>query len=106
MQGIKEIIETWENMKFPIQVYAKGTETRGFILGSVEEILEILDDNNVNLQSILGSRFVGPFLSSAQKWERTLSLIGEVTEVGGKCWTKYLMFIIYNPSFLLYFCFL
>lgn len=101
MQGIKEIIETWENMKFPIQVYAKGTETRGFILGSVEEILEILDDNNVNLQSILGSRFVGPFLSSAQKWERTLSLIGEVTEVGGKCWTKYLMFIIYNPSFLL-----
>ncbi|XP_039416979.1 dynein heavy chain 10, axonemal isoform X2 [Corvus cornix cornix] len=80
-KGMKEIIETWENMKFPIQVYTKGTETRGFILGSVEEILEILDDNNVNLQSVLGSRFVGPFLSSAQKWERTLSLIGEVTEI-------------------------
>ncbi|NWU42756.1 DYH10 protein, partial [Hylia prasina] len=80
-KGMKEIIETWENMKFPVEVYTKGTETRGFVLGSVEEILEILDDNNVNLQSFLGSRFVGPFLSSAQKWEKTLSLIGEVSEI-------------------------
>ncbi|RMC05733.1 hypothetical protein DUI87_17276 [Hirundo rustica rustica] len=80
-KGMKEIIETWENMKFPVEVYTKGTETRGFILGSVEEILETLDDNNVNLQSFLGSRFVGPFLSSAQKWEKTLSLIGEVSEI-------------------------
>ncbi|XP_063271579.1 dynein axonemal heavy chain 10 [Prinia subflava] len=80
-KGIKEIIETWENMKFPVEEYTKGTETRGFILGSVEEILELLDDNNVNLQSFLGSRFVGPFLSSAQKWEKTLSLIGEVSEI-------------------------
>ncbi|XP_041266334.1 dynein heavy chain 10, axonemal [Onychostruthus taczanowskii] len=80
-KGIKEIIETWENMKFPVEVYTKGTETRGFILGSVEEILETLDDNNVNLQSVLGSRFVGPFLSTAQKWEKTLSLISEVSEI-------------------------
>lgn len=88
MQGIKEIIETWESMKFPVEVYTKGTEIRGYILGSMEEILEILDDNNVNLQSFLGSRFVGPFLSSAQKWEKTLSLISEVSEVRGKSWTR------------------
>ncbi|XP_058707745.1 dynein axonemal heavy chain 10 [Poecile atricapillus] len=80
-KGLKEIIETWENMKFPVEVYTKGTETRGFILGSVEEILETLDDNNVSLQSALGSRFVGPFLSTAQKWEKTLSLISEVSEI-------------------------
>uniref|UniRef100_A0A8D2N9M5 Dynein-1, subspecies f n=1 Tax=Zonotrichia albicollis TaxID=44394 RepID=A0A8D2N9M5_ZONAL len=80
-KGLKEIIETWENMKFPVEVYTKGTETRGYILGSVEEILETLDDNNVNLQSVLGSRFVGPFLATAQKWEKTLSLISEVSEI-------------------------
>ncbi|XP_074410515.1 dynein axonemal heavy chain 10 isoform X7 [Zonotrichia albicollis] len=80
-KGLKEIIETWENMKFPVDVYTKGTETRGYILGSVEEILETLDDNNVNLQSVLGSRFVGPFLATAQKWEKTLSLISEVSEI-------------------------
>lgn len=84
MQGVKEITETWENMKFTVQEYFKGTEKRGFILGSVEEILETLDDNNVNLQSILGSRFVAPFFSTVHRWEKTLALIGEVIEVGKK----------------------
>ncbi|NXX13493.1 DYH10 protein, partial [Podargus strigoides] len=80
-KGVKEIAETWEHLKFTVQVYLKGTEQRGFILGSVDEILEILDDNNVNLQSVLGSRFVGPFLSTVLCWVKTLSLIGEVIEI-------------------------
>ncbi|XP_064322361.1 dynein axonemal heavy chain 10 [Phalacrocorax carbo] len=80
-KGVKEIAETWEHLKFTVQMYFKGTEKRGLILGSVDEILEILDDNNVNLQSVLGSRFVGPFLSTVHHWEKTLSLIGEVIEI-------------------------
>ncbi|CAM9556184.1 unnamed protein product [Bubo scandiacus] len=80
-KGVKEIAETWEHLKFTVQMYFKGTEKRGFILGSVDEILEILDDNNVNLQSVLSSRFVGPFLSTVYHWEKTLSLIGEVIEI-------------------------
>uniref|UniRef100_A0A803XMX1 Dynein axonemal heavy chain 10 n=1 Tax=Meleagris gallopavo TaxID=9103 RepID=A0A803XMX1_MELGA len=80
-KGMKDIAETWEQLKFTVQIYFKGTEKRGFILGSVDEILEILDDNSVNLQSILGSRFVGPFLSTVHHLEKTLSLIGEVIEI-------------------------
>ncbi|POI32185.1 hypothetical protein CIB84_004063, partial [Bambusicola thoracicus] len=80
-KGMKDIAETWEQLKFTVQMYFKGTEKRGFILGSVDEILEILDDNSVNLQSILGSRFVGPFLSTVHRLEKTLSLIGEVIEI-------------------------
>ncbi|XP_040982062.1 LOW QUALITY PROTEIN: dynein heavy chain 10, axonemal [Aquila chrysaetos chrysaetos] len=80
-KGVKEIAETWEHLKFTVQMYFKGTEKRGFILGSVDEILEILDDNSVNLQSVLSSRFVGPFLSTVHHWEKTLSLIGEVIEI-------------------------
>ncbi|NXF04124.1 DYH10 protein, partial [Smithornis capensis] len=80
-KGMKEIIDTWEQMKFGVKMYYKGTEKRGFILEPVDETLEILDDNNVNLQSILGSRFVGPFLATAQQWEKSLSLISEVIEI-------------------------
>ncbi|NXD07257.1 DYH10 protein, partial [Nothocercus nigrocapillus] len=80
-KGVKEIVETWEHMKFAVQKYFKGTQERGFILGSVDEIIQILDDNTVNLQSISGSRFVGPFLSTVHHWEKTLSLIGEVIEI-------------------------
>ncbi|XP_053136194.1 dynein axonemal heavy chain 10 [Hemicordylus capensis] len=80
-KGVKEIVETWENMKFVVQRYYKGTQDRGFILGAVDDIVQILDDNAVNLQSISGSRFVGPFLAIVHNWEKTLSLIGEVIEI-------------------------
>uniref|UniRef100_H9GM01 Dynein axonemal heavy chain 10 n=1 Tax=Anolis carolinensis TaxID=28377 RepID=H9GM01_ANOCA len=80
-KGVKEIVDTWENMKFTVQRYFKGTQERGFILGAVDDIIQILDDNAVNLQSISGSRFVGPFLTTVHSWEKTLSLIGEVIEV-------------------------
>lgn len=80
-QAVKEILDTWESMKFTVVKYYKGTQERGYILGSVDEIIQCLDDNTVNLQSISGSRFVGPFLQTVHKWEKTLSLIGEVIEV-------------------------
>lgn len=86
---MKEILDTWENMKFSVVKYFKGTQERGYILGSVDEIIQCLDDNTFNLQSISGSRFVGPFLQTVHKWEKTLSLIGEVIEVrpaGGGWW--------------------
>ncbi|CAL8343019.1 unnamed protein product [Lota lota] len=80
-KGVKEVVETWEMMKFTVQRYFKGTQERGSILGPVEEVLQCLDDNSMNLQSMAGSRFVGPFLSTVQQWEKHLSLIGEVIEV-------------------------
>ncbi|VFV23646.1 dynein heavy chain axonemal [Lynx pardinus] len=80
-KAVKEISDTWESMKFTVVKYYKGTQERGYILGSVDEIIQCLDDNTVNLQSISGSRFVGPFLQTIHKWEKTLSLIGEVIEI-------------------------
>lgn len=68
-------------MKFNVVKYMKGTQERGFILGAVDEVMQILDDNAMNLQSMSASRFVGPFLGQVQTWEKSLSLIGEVLEV-------------------------
>ena len=65
----------------PLTRYMKGTEERGFILGSVEEIVLTLDDNAMNLQSMSASRFVGPFMDRVQKWEKSLSHISEVVDV-------------------------
>ena len=63
----------------------KGVQERGLILGSVEEIVQILDDNAMNLQSMSSSRFVGPFLDRVQKWEKSLSHISEVVDVSRPC---------------------
>lgn len=68
-------------MKFSVQSYMKGTSNRGFILGAVDDVLQILDDSAMNLQSMSASRFVGPFMNSVQNWEKSLSLISEVLDV-------------------------
>lgn len=75
------MVETWENMKFSVLPYFKGTQERGFILGAVDEILLNVDNDAMNLQSMAGSRFVGPFLGPIQQWEKDLSLISETIEV-------------------------
>ncbi|XP_063753564.1 dynein axonemal heavy chain 10 [Eleginops maclovinus] len=80
-KGVKEVVETWENMKFSVLPYFKGTQDRGSVLGAVEEIMLNVDNDAMNLQSMAGSRFVGPFLGPIQQWEKDLSLISETIEV-------------------------
>lgn len=81
---MKEVEETWNNIKFNVQAYMKGTSNRGYILGAVDEVLQILDDSSMNLQSMSASRFVGPFLNTVQNWEKSLSLISEVLDVSNR----------------------
>jgi len=81
LQSVHEVEETWRILKFNVQRYMKGTSERGYILGTIDEVLQTLDDNAMQLQGILSSRFIGPFLNSVQNWEKALSHISEVLEV-------------------------
>eukprot|EP00741_Cyanophora_paradoxa_P015322 tig00000194_g14791.t1 len=78
--GIKNVEDTWKAMKFELFRYIKGTEDRGNILKSTEEVTVTLEDNIMNLQSMSGSRFAQPFMEDIHRWEKRLSMIGEVTE--------------------------
>lgn len=71
----------WNKIQFVVVPYMKGTSNRGYVLGSVDEILQALDDTSMNLQSMSASRFIGPFLMTVQNWEKSLSLISEVMDV-------------------------
>lgn len=79
-KGVQDIADTWNNLNFTVHKHMKGAEERGFILGVVDDILLILEDNSMNLQSMAGSQYVGPFLTVVQKWEKNLSNIGEVID--------------------------
>ncbi|KAF6771746.1 hypothetical protein AHF37_09771 [Paragonimus kellicotti] len=80
-KGVREVEETWQNLQFVMTVYTKGGQKRGYLLGGVEEVLQFLDDNTMNLQSMASSRFVGPFLPTVQAWEKSLSVISEVLDI-------------------------
>ncbi|XP_057687718.1 dynein axonemal heavy chain 10-like isoform X2 [Corythoichthys intestinalis] len=80
-KSVKEVVETWENIKFIVQPYSKRANQQCYVLGAVDEILLNVDNDAMNLQSMAGSRFVGPFLSTIQQWEKDLSIISEIIEV-------------------------
>lgn len=77
-QGVREVVDVWDKMKFNVNKYVKGNQDRGYVLGACDEVLQALDDHTMALQSMAGSRFIGPFLATVQQWEKSLSLIAEV----------------------------
>ncbi|XP_039277456.1 dynein heavy chain 10, axonemal [Nilaparvata lugens] len=79
--GVNEIVEVWRTMTLQVLPHMKGDEDRGYFLGDISEILVTLDDNAMNLQSMAGSQYVGPFLPEVQKWEKTLSMMTDVLEL-------------------------
>ncbi|CAH1165598.1 unnamed protein product [Phyllotreta striolata] len=79
-KGVKEVADIWGSVNFIVHKHSKGLEDRGYLIGSTDDIMQILEDNSMNLQSMAGSQFVGPFLPLVQKWERALATIGEVID--------------------------
>ena len=55
-KGVKDIADVWIAMQFTVQRHLKGNEDRGFILGPVDEIIQVLEDNYMNLQSMAASQ--------------------------------------------------
>lgn len=78
---LKKLVDVWRDQKFSIAKYSKGSEDRGYVLRSVDEVLLLLEDMGLNLQSMMASPFVRPFIDDVQKWEQKLSLMGECIEV-------------------------
>ncbi|KAJ5066878.1 intein-containing dynein axonemal heavy chain 10 precursor [Anaeramoeba ignava] len=79
---IFSIEEKWtHSMNFEVRKYSRGNEERGLVLSSVDEIITLVDEQNLNVQSMSSSPFAEPFTDSIRLWEKRLSLISEVIEV-------------------------
>eukprot|EP00892_Ulva_mutabilis_P000668 jgi/Ulvmu1/10601/UM065_0057.1 len=78
---LKRLTDIWRDQKFVVAKAFKGTEDRGWVLRSVDEVLLLLEDMGLNLQSMMASPFVRPFIDEVQTWDQRLSLISECIEV-------------------------
>ncbi|KAM7359342.1 dynein heavy chain at 89D isoform 2-T2 [Cochliomyia hominivorax] len=79
-KGVKAVEDTWAIMSFKVHRHYKGNEERGYTLGAVDEIIQMLEDNSMNLQSMGASQFISPFLETVNRWERNLALISEIID--------------------------
>lgn len=55
-KGVKAVEDTWAVMSFQLHKHYKGIEERGYVLGIVDEIVQVLEDNSIDLQSMSASK--------------------------------------------------
>ncbi|XP_055618804.1 dynein axonemal heavy chain 10 isoform X2 [Toxorhynchites rutilus septentrionalis] len=81
-RGVQEVAEIWQRTSFNVIPYGSRSEEQSgrFVLGAVDEIMQTLEENSMNLQSMAASQFIGPFLPTVQRWEKHLTLISEIID--------------------------
>ncbi|XP_064890570.1 dynein axonemal heavy chain 9 isoform X1 [Columba livia] len=72
---LKELKMTWSTMEFQ---YEPHPQTNIPLLKSDEELIETLEDNQVQLQNLMTSKYIAFFLEEVSIWQRKLSTTDSV----------------------------
>lgn len=77
-QTLQGIEDGWNAAEFTVVNYRDQADL--FILGSVDDVSVLLEDNQVTLQTILSSRFVMGIKDIVDKWDTKLRYLSDVLE--------------------------
>ena len=75
---LKKVEDAWRETEFPVLPYRDSKDV--FILGGIDEIQVLLDDSQVNISTIAGSRFVGPIKPRVDDMQRQLNLFASTLD--------------------------
>ncbi|XP_013396327.1 dynein beta chain, ciliary isoform X2 [Lingula anatina] len=75
---LKELDVTWATMEFEHQ---KHNRTGITLLVTTEELIETLEDNQVQLQNMLTSKYIAHFLEEVSGWQKKLSTADQVITI-------------------------
>jgi dynein heavy chain, axonemal len=89
---LRKVADVWREQALPLVPYAgpagaaatpgaANSGPQGWVMRSVDEITLLLEDMGLNLQSMMASPHVRPFVEEVRRWEARLGLIGECLEV-------------------------
>ena len=73
--SLEKIQKVWDVTKFIILNHRDQPDL--FVLGSLEEVFTALEDNQVTLQTMLGSRFIGGIQDRVEEWAKKLAVLSE-----------------------------
>jgi dynein heavy chain len=75
---LAKVAMMWKRQEFEVLNYKEQKNI--FILGSVEEVLQNMDDSLVTLGTIMGSRYVAAIRENVEVWQKKLVLLQETLE--------------------------
>ncbi|XP_068084396.1 dynein beta chain, ciliary [Anabrus simplex] len=75
---LRELHVTWSKMEFEQELHVRTGCT---LLRASEELIETLEDNQVQLQNLITSKFIAHFLGEVSAWQMKLSQADQVITV-------------------------
>lgn len=75
---LRELNSTWSTMEFEQEIHQRTGCT---LLKASEELIETLEDNQVQLQNLITSKFIAYFLDEVSAWQQKLSIADQVITV-------------------------
>ena len=75
---LKELDVVWSSMEFHHELHARTGYT---LLRTSEELIETLEENQVQLQNMMTSKYISYFLEEISTWQKKLSVVDQVTVV-------------------------
>jgi dynein heavy chain, axonemal len=67
--------DSWKTLEFIVLPFKEYKDI--FILGGTDDVQVLLDESNINIQTIASSRHVGPIKPRVDDWVRQLDLFGK-----------------------------
>ncbi|XP_057668614.1 dynein beta chain, ciliary [Diorhabda carinulata] len=75
---LRELNVTWSAMEFDQEIHARTGCT---LLRASEELIETLEENQVQLQNLITSKFIAHFLEEVSSWQNKLGVADQVINV-------------------------
>uniref|UniRef100_A0A1I8JH23 DHC_N2 domain-containing protein n=1 Tax=Macrostomum lignano TaxID=282301 RepID=A0A1I8JH23_9PLAT len=75
---LKELEVTWAQMEFE---HDKHPRTQVTLLKASEELIETLEDNQVQLQNMITSKYIAHFATEVNSWQQKLSTADQVIQI-------------------------
>lgn len=75
---IDEIKESWNGTNFELSNYREQKDK--FYLTKVEDVMTLLEDHQVSVQTMLGNRYVSEIRGLVEEWDKKLRLVQDVID--------------------------
>ena len=77
-QTLNDIIAIWKDTSFVVMNY-RDTKDR-FIITEIEDTITQLEDNQMSIGTMMGSKHVTEIRAQVEEWEKKLGYIGDVID--------------------------
>ena len=82
-----QIVDLWQCTDFR---YIAHPERDTFIIAGADDIMAQLEESQVTIATIRGSRYVGPIKPQVEEWERKLNIFAKTLEEWMNCQRNWL----------------